>query len=289
MCCAHVCSEDVKVTSVNVQFNKENPPNYRDFYSRTFLVRVGIIAILGSIFLAVTGPFNTYSQGGIVKRFAFWSVVVFVSLGLAGILKPLAWRFFPKSRILREIVTVAAFVPVFLPLLLTWIDAMFPSQDASRTSVWYLLVNVFIIAVIVSMCIYLLPLLVQHRSRAISHASSDQLVPFLAKRLPEEFDGEVLRLSGDGHYVNVTTSHGTFDIRMRLSDAVGEMTGVPGFWTHRSHWVASHAIRDWRKLKSGKTVLVLNNSDEVPVTAKYQPDLEEAGFVLRRGIETENA
>ncbi|MEP4197222.1 MAG: LytTR family DNA-binding domain-containing protein [Aliishimia sp.] len=98
------------------------------------------------------------------------------------------------------------------------------------------------------------------------------------RRLPEEFVGQILRLSGDGHYVNVSTTQGPFDVRIRLSDAVEEMDCDAGFLVHRSHWVAREAIRDAKK-ERGRPVLILKTGDTVPVGAKYRSQLEEAGIL----------
>ena len=38
----------------------------------------------------------------------------------------------------------------------------------------------------------------------------------IVKRLPENFDGKIVRLSVDGHIVRVVTDAGIFDLRMRL-------------------------------------------------------------------------
>lgn len=102
----------------------------------------------------------------------------------------------------------------------------------------------------------------------------------LLKRLPAEARSRILRLSAADHVVRVVTDKGETELRMRFSDAVNEMDGVEGYCTHRSHWVAVEAISGTRR-EAGRWVVELCNGDEVPVSRKYQPDLEAAGLLKR--------
>jgi len=102
--------------------------------------------------------------------------------------------------------------------------------------------------------------------------------PRLANRLPEGFDGQILRLTGRDHYVDVVTTDGMYTIRSRLADAIAEMEPVIGHCTHRSHWVTENAIQGVEKA-DGKVFLRLGNGDLVPVSRKYKPQLEEIGLV----------
>jgi DNA-binding LytR/AlgR family response regulator len=90
--------------------------------------------------------------------------------------------------------------------------------------------------------------------------------------------GEILRLSAADHVVRVVTDKGVTDLRMRFGDAVNEMAGVEGCFTHRSQWVAVAAIAEARR-EAGRWVIVLCNGDEVPVSRKNQPALNEAGLL----------
>ncbi|SHI41193.1 transcriptional regulator, LytTR family [Ruegeria lacuscaerulensis ITI-1157] len=104
------------------------------------------------------------------------------------------------------------------------------------------------------------------------------LQPRLVRRLPEGFEGQILRLTGRDHYVDVVTTHGMYTIRSRLADAIAEMEPVIGHCTHRSHWVAEAAVQGMEK-SEGKLFLRLANGDRVPVSRKYKPQLEEIGLV----------
>lgn len=100
----------------------------------------------------------------------------------------------------------------------------------------------------------------------------------LVRRLPEDVAGDVLSLTASNHHVDVTTTQGRATLRLRLSDAIGEMEGVEGFCIHRSHWVSQDAILEVKRLNAQKIVVVLKNGDELPVSRKYRVNLETAGL-----------
>ncbi|MDU9002459.1 LytTR family DNA-binding domain-containing protein [Sedimentitalea todarodis] len=102
--------------------------------------------------------------------------------------------------------------------------------------------------------------------------------PRLIRRLSPGFEGPILRLSVRDHYVDVISGTGSETIRMRFADAIDEMDTVKGHCTHRSHWVVEEAIVDAGR-DGSKVFLTLTNGDQVPVSRKYKPDLEEAGIL----------
>ena len=251
-----------------------------------FIRLIAETAVWGAL-LAVTGPFDTYGLGNFWARFLYWAPLILVSLSLVRWIKPRITRRYPGRRIFQEFATTGLFLAIFMPFLIIWTDYGFPEQATNRPDWGTLFLFVIGVCVSIILGMHLVPqLFLRETSEAL--ATEPTVAPRLARRLPEDFQGRVLRLSGDGHYVKVSTSEGQFEVRLRLRDAVDEMHGVPGFWSHRSHWVATEAISDWN-VRKGRPVLELSNGDVVPVGAKYQPELEAAGFVFDRGITTEKA
>ena len=78
----------------------------------------------------------------------------------------------------------------------------------------------------------------------------------IVKRLPENFDGKIVRLSVDGHIVRVVTDAGIFDLRMRFTDAIEEVLELDGVCTHRSHWVVLTEIANVGTV-NGRSCLLL--------------------------------
>lgn len=99
-----------------------------------------------------------------------------------------------------------------------------------------------------------------------------------AKRLPARLrEAELLALAAEDHYVRVITDAGEELVLMRLADAVEELDGSDGAQTHRSWWVARHAVRSAAR-GNGKATLTLTNGATAPVSRRYAPDLRQAGW-----------
>lgn len=101
----------------------------------------------------------------------------------------------------------------------------------------------------------------------------------ILSRLPVHLqDAELYALSAEDHYVRVQTSKGDDILLMRLSDSIGETSGVEGMQTHRSWWVAKDAVVDIKKLgRSGE--ITLKNKKIVPVSRSALKTLKDIGWI----------
>jgi hypothetical protein len=99
------------------------------------------------------------------------------------------------------------------------------------------------------------------------------------ERLPAHLrTAELWAVTAEDHYLSVITSGGQTLIRLRMADALMELEPVEGAQTHRSWWVARHAVRGVRK-GEGRIGLLLPNGNEVPVSRAYARDLRAAGWI----------
>ncbi|HEX7871949.1 MAG TPA: LytTR family transcriptional regulator DNA-binding domain-containing protein [Sphingobium sp.] len=106
--------------------------------------------------------------------------------------------------------------------------------------------------------------------------------PRLYARLGPQFEGDVLALESEDHYVRVHGVKGSDLLLMRLRDAIAEMDGVPGAQTHRSWWVARDAVAGVSR--AGRTMdVVLANGANAPVARDSVDRLERSGFLPIRG------
>jgi DNA-binding LytR/AlgR family response regulator len=87
----------------------------------------------------------------------------------------------------------------------------------------------------------------------------------------------LLAVEAEDHYLRVHTDAGAELITARFSDAVDELSGLPGFRTHRSWWVAAEAI-DAIRWRRGRGELRLADGLVVPVSRTYAADLKQAGW-----------
>jgi LytTr DNA-binding domain len=102
--------------------------------------------------------------------------------------------------------------------------------------------------------------------------------PRLHDRLPAGFDGAVLALESEDHYVRVHGAGQSELLLMRLRDAIAEMDAVPGEQTHRSWWVARGAVAIVDGNGRNREIRLINGV-KVPVARDSVDRLQRAGFL----------
>lgn len=91
---------------------------------------------------------------------------------------------------------------------------------------------------------------------------------------------DLLYLKSDGHYLQVVTENGGDFVRARMAEVTGGADDDWGVQTHRSFWVAGHAIAGHRHV-DGQAHLVLTNGDRVPIARNRRPAV--AAWLERNG------
>ncbi len=102
--------------------------------------------------------------------------------------------------------------------------------------------------------------------------------PRLRARLGKGFDGEILALESEDHYVRVHGTRQSELILLRLRDAIQEMDGTQGAQTHRSWWVARDAVSGVVANGRNREIRLVNGM-RVPVARDSVFRLEQAGFL----------
>lgn len=242
------------------------------------------IWVVGSALAAVAGPFGTYFIHGFTTRFLYWFLIISISTILAGLCSQWVNQLIGRNRpVLADLTKVAFMVVVFTPVLFV-LTQLFRYGNISFDSDFILYIqSVAVITAALCIARRVLPGFEEipyHKARKPDPTQSESLSdePRLTRRLPEDYEGPILRLSVRDHLVDVVTMKSTHTIRLRFSDAIDEMDDVQGYCTHRSHWVARCAIIQPERV-SGRIFLRISNQDLVPVSRKYKPDLLAAGLV----------
>ena len=202
-------------------------------------------------------------------RLIFWAGVVALALAVTwGAGKVVRRTVSPSRWLIRDVAFAAVILCLFAPALwlLSWMVFTCSGQKSPGPG----MVMPYGLMLTAGL------MLILQRDKVESDEPQSQ--PRLYRRLPPDFDGQVICLKGRDHYVDVVTSAGVFTIRSRLVDAVEEMGLIPGHCTHRSHWVTAASIVGVEK-QGGKTFLILCNEDRVPVSRKHRPELEQAGVI----------
>lgn len=102
--------------------------------------------------------------------------------------------------------------------------------------------------------------------------------PRLYARLNPQFEGDILALESEDHYVRVHGTGRSELILIRLRDAIAEMDGVPGEQTHRSWWVARNAVSEIAGAGRNRH-LVLQNGAKAMVARDSIERLQRSGFL----------
>lgn len=111
--------------------------------------------------------------------------------------------------------------------------------------------------------------------------------PRLFSRLTPAFQGPILALQSDDHYVHVHGAHDKELLLMRLREAIAEMGDEPGEQVHRSWWVARSAIV--RIERSGRNYsILLANGEIAPISRDAVYRLRQSGFLPQRKEEDEH-
>ena len=98
------------------------------------------------------------------------------------------------------------------------------------------------------------------------------------RRIPPALGRELLALQMEDHYLRIHTALGSDLILLRLRDAIGELGPERGLQVHRSWWVANGAVAAVER-SAGRSILVLRNGLQVPVSKSFRDQVKEAGWL----------
>lgn len=232
-----------------------------------------IVGGLGLIFAWL----GVYDTGALpfYKSFIFWSTTMAVGAGASLLVAPFVWgRRFEEVGAIFKIAAASVIISVPVTLVLVF---MFNSpREFSPTYLAAQFSYVLVISMIVTTAAYVRDIIV---NKASDTAQDHDPVTAFLERLPLKYRNAALyAISSEDHYLRVHTSLGEELILMRLADAVRELAGAEGLQVHRSWWVATAAIHDERRV-DGRSLLVLTNGTEVPVSRSYRADAKEAGLL----------
>jgi hypothetical protein len=250
----------------------------KNSYAALLTRRTLIIWVVVSVWAAAAGPFGTYDTQNFWLRLAFWTAVIVCSSLLGHLCHRAAKKLLPRQGpIPIDLLTVALMTATFTPILKGLTDYLYLSNPNAGGPTLIEL-SQYVAIITLGICVFrrVLPGFetVGYFDR---EQSENKSTPRLARRLPEDFDPTIVRLSVRDHFVEVVNMTETCTLRMRFIDAIGEMDPVIGFCTHRSHWVAKSAVACVERCQ-GRIQLRLINGDLVPVSRKYKPDVEAAGI-----------
>jgi len=237
----------------------------------------------------LAGPYGSFAAMTLSDRVIYWGIictcgmvvgfaVYAITLCLLGTEKRRA--FAPLAAVLMTLLVT----PLVIALHSFW---AFGSLGLDMTIV-SIIINTFVISVSVFLSRRLLFLKPDRASDEGAESAADTAlqdddsvgpVPRLMRRLPDHAKGLILRITAKNHHVEVATENGQVELRMRFTDAIGEMDPIAGICVHRSHWVTLSAITKVERINAHKIYVHLSNGDEIPASRKHRVNLVEAGLM----------
>lgn len=226
--------------------------------------------IVLSILTAVAGPFGSYEVFPLAIRAVFWPALVLFGIVIGSAVRVLVERriarpgFWPAS-ILVAAINVVLFTPP-LYFVTHWLGG--PGSAVPNAMEFAFFVFVASVGVGAVRNVMAVP---PPQAPEQDDAAAATL-PRLIRRLPEERQAPLMRLSVRDHYVVIHTALGTDTLLMRFADAMTETDGVDGLQVHRSHWVAAAEVARVARAR-GRTVILMADGAEIPVSRAFQAEV----------------
>ena len=242
------------------------------------------------LFLGYLGPFGTYLRMPLGERMAYWALAVAGnwSLALACILPAVAWL---SHRVPAIVCVLAGGLVASLPgtLLIVAIQLLFAGAVPESVETGELFLAVALVHLVIGLIVWGTvelpmrygggaPFAELPGAGAPNRPEAAAGAPPILDRLPVARRGRLLHLQMRDHYVEIHTDRGSELVLMRFGDALKELGGTEGMQVHRSHWIARVAVKKIVR-RAGRTVALLGNGAEVPVSRRYAGALRDANWV----------
>ncbi|MGB0411311.1 MAG: LytTR family DNA-binding domain-containing protein [Pikeienuella sp.] len=247
------------------------------------LLTARLAALIGGAILVcvIAGPFQTMASPLLVRA-GYWTVTILTATVMSMVLITYAFAgpLAPNvPKLVRGFIGAALFSLLYAGVLIVLSGWFFPNNGAMPGYPQFL-GYVAPIAFGITLIVYLF----QGRDDESAPAAkeAEPAAPRILSRIKPGLGARLMRLTMQDHYVEVFTDQGSQLVLMRFADALEEIAPTPGWRIHRSHWVAEAAMADIRRA-DGKTFVVLESGDELPISRTYLPKLREAGVLKRFG------
>lgn len=233
------------------------------------------LAIVAGVLLAILGPFGSYMNGSPMRLLGYWIGAMLLGLVLYGSAYRLVgiWTT-PGSRRWWLALIVATMLASVLEALATRAAAFRLWPEMGRLylplPLWFAQTATIGLIAMTGIGFIL--------RRSIT-ASTDMPAPSPSvKPIVPPLGGDVLALQMEDHYVRVHRPAGTELILMPLGRAIEAMQ-AQGLRTHRSWWVASHAVATVEG-NARSMRLRLSNGVVAPVARSAVIHLKVAGWLV---------
>ena len=244
----------------------------REIFNQRWWVRKTLVFFGVLMLLVMIGPFGTYSDLSLSKRIVFWSVIlsgvgVFMHIGMVAAMTAHQLSKWPQ---IAQIALGSAAASAPGAALVVFVNDVYRDPGAGDVF-WLITIQVFFIGLAIGCAEYM----DWGAKKQAMDPAPERPKARILDRLSPGNRGEVISLSMQDHYVEVTTSRGREMVLLRFGDALSEVEGVDGVRIHRSHWAAKASMAGLSQSR-GRTFLDLADGRQLPVSATYAGDVEDA-------------
>jgi hypothetical protein len=241
-------------------------------------VKTLIINLVIGTALAFLGPFGSYSLD-IVSRLLYWIVSINIGYFIYHIShKLVSWYFVGKTiHFALQSIVLAFIASIPLTFLIIFTTYYFISPEVNlKNSYLFFFPQVMLLGLIIDALIHYI-----HMPNNLQSPTSEQNTlrsgHVFLQRLNSKIGTKLICFVMEDHYLHIYTQEGSQMILMRMKDALRELQEYDGQQVHRSWWVANDEIS--KAIKSGrKTVLIMSNGQDVPVSRNYLPTIKDLGW-----------
>jgi hypothetical protein len=225
--------------------------------------------IVLSVLTTLAGPFGSYEVLPLALRAVYWPLLIGLGVLIGSAVRVLVEAQMSSRGIWPVAVIISAINAVLFAPLLTAISHWLGRSHGLGPSLWEFAFFVFASSLGVGALRNVMAA-APPEPRPCPAAAQPKLIA----RLPAPQQAPLVRLSVRDHYVVIHTALGTGTLLMRFADAMAETAPVEGLQVHRSHWVAVAQVAAVQR-RSGRTLLVMRDGPEVPVSRAFQAAVAE--------------
>lgn len=236
--------------------------------------RAAVIAGCATIVMTILAPLDSVALS-FWPRLVYWASMMLIGTIMGVCATNLMLRHGWKDRPFRTGLVGAALLTLPLSLLASIVPMLAFGQDHFPLAQFG---NTLIPCFTLSCCMFAINLLANRQPRETREAIGGAQAPRFLDRLPAKLHGaELWAVEAEDHYLRLHTSLGEDLLLLRLSDAIAELEGIAGAQTHRSWWIARHAVIA-SETSNGRAMLCLKNGTKVPVSRSYMRALRADGW-----------
>ncbi len=226
-----------------------------------FFVAVGVLTLLG--------PFGTYEDLTFWERAIFWVVAIggigfFMHITMTVALTSDALG---KMQQLPRLLLGAVFGGFPGAAIIIFVNGVFRPPMMSADTLPILWLQVAMIGFLIGVFEYI------DWRRPSSELVAERPVTRLHQKLRAGEEADIVSMSMQDHYVQVTTQAGQELVLMRFSDAIEAASGLPGTRIHRSHWVVNSHLTAVER-DGSRIVARLSDGRQLSISKTYQADAE---------------